>query len=280
MKLHRFFKQQGSAVRPDSGSIALGPRRSAFARCGVLRRCLSVLVILSLCFANPLARAQEAGRPPSAALPEVPVSEEGKRAISGGLKYLISTQQPNGGWRYSPRVGDADISVTVIQLCALRAAKNAGFDVPQTTIDQAVKYVHSCRDDRSGGFLYQPHSGSPGFARTAAAIYSLQVCGLYSDPVIPEASKSLFDNIGKEGGFATYGHFYAGPAMYMIGGKSWPAWYAKVSEQLLERKRTEGDRTWWERDGKDGESHMPVYYTAVNTTLLALPLGYLPLYQR
>jgi hypothetical protein len=35
------------------------------------------------------------------------------------------------GWRYSPHRSDADISVTIMQVMALRAAKNAGFNVQQ-----------------------------------------------------------------------------------------------------------------------------------------------------
>ena len=36
-----------------------------------------------------------------------------------------------GGWRYTPDAGDSDMSVTVWQTMALRAAKNAGLDVPK-----------------------------------------------------------------------------------------------------------------------------------------------------
>ena len=61
-----------------------------------------------------------------------------------------------------PAPTDADISVTVLQVVALRAAKNSGIDVPQVTIDNAVRYVKSC-SDRSGGFLYQTGRGGPGF---------------------------------------------------------------------------------------------------------------------
>ena len=200
-------------------------------------------------------------------------------SLERAVKLILKCQNAEGGWRYAPRVGDADVSVTVIQLSALRAAKNAGMDVPQNTIDLAVKYINSCLHP-SGGFLYQPNKGGPGFARTAAAIYSLQVCGLYDDKSIPPAAEYLEKNLGKEGPHATYGHFYAGPAIYMIGGQVWSRWYAKVSSELMGRKRTEGERTWWERDSKNGESAMPVYYTSVNTTLLALPMGYMPLYQR
>src|SRR5205814_2812897 len=104
------------------------------------------------------------------------------------IKVIVASQNNEGGWRYRPIARDADISVTVLQVVALRAAKNAGLEVPQATIDKAVGYVKSCYEKNSGGFSYQPH-GAPGFGRTAAAIYSLQVCGHYDDPEIATGSK-------------------------------------------------------------------------------------------
>ena len=56
------------------------------------------------------------------------------------IRLIIASQNAEGGWRYRPVASDADISVTVLQVVALRAAKNGGLDVPQTTIDNAVRY--------------------------------------------------------------------------------------------------------------------------------------------
>ena len=90
------------------------------------------------------------------------------------IRIIIASQNKEGGWRYRPVAADADISVTVLQVVALRAAKNGGIDVPQKTIDDAVKYVKACQHAVTGGFAYQPGRDA-GFARTATAIYSLQV---------------------------------------------------------------------------------------------------------
>jgi prenyltransferase beta subunit len=137
--------------------------------------------------------------------------------LQAAVNLIIGCQNAEGGWRYQPRIADADLSVTVLQVVALRAAKNCGMDVPQITIDRAVGYVKSCRDRRSGGFNYTPHEMRPGFARTAAAIYSLQVCGLYDDPMVKAGSDYLFDRFGRGNDdpfgreWFTYGNFYAGP---------------------------------------------------------------------
>ena len=194
------------------------------------------------------------------------------------VKVIISSQNGEGGWRYKPYVADADISVTVLQVVALRAAKNGGLKVPQKTIDDAVGYVRSCYVQGDGGFSYQPNKDS-GFARTAAAIYSLQVCGQYDDPKVKTGSKYLFDKFSGNERYFTYGNFYAAPAQYMIGGKTWSDWYAKIKEHLLSEVKTlGGGKNFWE-SGHNG-SPGPLWTTAVNAMILAMPYHYIPLYQR
>jgi hypothetical protein len=204
-----------------------------------------------------------------------------KSRLEAAVKLIVSCQNQQGGWRYEPRPSDADISVTVLQVVALRAIKNGGLDVPQKTIDRAVAYVKTCRDANSGGFCYQPNSG-PGFARTAAAIYSLQVCGLYSDPMVAKGSEFLVNQRRQEEWF-TYGQFYAAPAQYMIGGSVWKDWYPAINEFLLKRVISPpGDKTIAYWDTVDGNTRGvgPIYATAVYTTMLSMPYHYIPLYQR
>ncbi len=203
-----------------------------------------------------------------------------KAKLDLAVKLIINCQNSAGGWRYPPRVCDADISVTVLQVVALRAAKNSGLDVPQTTIDNAVKYVRSCYDEQSGGFTYQPHNKSPGFARTAAAIYSLQVCGEYDDPRVRTGSKYLAGNREKDRQWFTYGNFYAAPAQYMIGGETWKNWYEWIDKTLLGAAQKQGDMIFWEPRFDGGRGVGRLYCTAVYTTILAMPYHYLPLYQR
>jgi hypothetical protein len=196
------------------------------------------------------------------------------------IKVILGAQSKDGGWRYRPISNDSDISVTVLSVVALRAAKNNGLAVPQNTIDDAVEYVRKCHHKDSGGFGYQPGNG-PGFARTAAAIYSLQVCGQYDDPKLPAASKYLFDNFKVGDQWFTYGNFYAAPAHYMMGGETWEKWYKQMNSILIEKVKTdEGGKYHWETDLDSSGGVGPVYSTSVYTMILALPFHYLPLYQR
>ncbi len=206
-----------------------------------------------------------------------------KGKVEAAIRLIVNSQNDEGGWRYQPRVADADMSVTVLQVVALRAAKNAGIEVPQATIERAVKYVQSCHDKSSGGFTYQPRNNAPGFARTAAAIYSLQVCGRYDDPMVKRGSDYLFKPKNDSREWFTYGQFYAAPAQYMIGGETWEKWYRQINEQLLKGASREGDLVFWDpgKTGWDSRSEGgAIYTTAVYTHILAMPYHYVPLYQR
>jgi hypothetical protein len=193
------------------------------------------------------------------------------------VNVIVNSQSPQGGWRYTPTSRDADISVTVLQVAALRAAKNAGLAVPQGTIDRAIEFIGKCYNQTSEGYAYQP-GGPAGFARTAAAIYSLQVCGKYDDPHISKGSDYLFANDTEKQAWWPYGCYYAAPAQYMIGGDVWKRWYAEMKAKLLSEVVREGDTCHW--DARRSAYLGPIYDTAVLVTILAMPYHYIPLYQR
>jgi prenyltransferase beta subunit len=87
--------------------------------------------------------------------------------LAKAVELTVTAQNTDGGWRYDPQpVVQADVSVTVAQLMALRAARNAGLFVPKSAADKAVAYIKACQTE-DGGFCYikgQGYSGSA-FAR-------------------------------------------------------------------------------------------------------------------
>lgn len=197
------------------------------------------------------------------------------------VEVILKAQDASGGWRYRPVPSGADISATVVQVVALRAARNSGLPVPQTVFERAKDYIRSCRVGETGGFAYQAGGDRPGFARSAAAIYSMQILGEYDEPFIIAASDYCFENFGGGGWFA-YGNYYAAPAHYLIGGERWTRWYALIREDLVDKVNRRGNEAWWGRVGVGvgRADNGPIYQTAVYTTILAIPLNYLPLYQR
>ena len=88
-----------------------------------------------------------------------------KEKLQRAVQLIEQTQNPEGGWRYQPAPLDADISVTICQVMALRAAREAGIKVDKDVIDKAIKYVRRCQNS---GWRLQLH-GRPGRGSAASA---------------------------------------------------------------------------------------------------------------
>ncbi|MCS6975976.1 MAG: terpene cyclase/mutase family protein [Gemmatales bacterium] len=199
-----------------------------------------------------------------------------KPVLDRAVNLIIGSQSDQGGWRYEPNQNQADISVTIMQVMALRAAKNSGLHVPDQTLKDALAYIQRCYDARSGGFTYQPGSRGPGFARTAAGVCVLQLSGKYDAEQIPRAVQFMKSQFNTRQHF-WYGHYYAAHAMHQVGGPEWEEWYAKIRALLLARQSPDG--SWSTRD-LDYNTPGPVYQTSVGVIILSVPTHYLPIFQR
>lgn len=197
-------------------------------------------------------------------------------ALLKAVRLIQSTQNNQGGWRYNPIPYDADVSVTICQIMALRSARNAGLDVPKETIDKAVEYVRQCQST-DGGFRYQLESGGSAWPRSAAGIASLYYAGIYKDAAIDRALVYLNTNAMPGRGDANrahyfYGHYYAVQAMYLAGGKYWADWWPAIRTELIGQQTAEG--TW--EDSSVGDT----YGTAMSLIILQMPKRYLPIFQK
>ena len=200
-----------------------------------------------------------------------------KEKLSAAVKLIIETQNDRGGWRYEPRPNDADISVTVCQVMALRAARDAGFTVPAETIDQAVAFVKRCQNT-DGGFGYRLNDGSASeFPRTAAAIVTFHSAGVYDGREL-ELALDYLDGYradkrtGPRDGHYYYGHYYGIQAMWQAGGERWNDWYSAIRDDLLNVQSI--------KDGHFPDAISPEYGTAMACIILQLPNNLLPIFQR
>jgi hypothetical protein len=107
-----------------------------------------------------------------------------RRALERAVDLILRSQQVakspfySGGWRYHPDSTDSDLSVTLWQVLALKAASDVGIPVPSSAMDQAIAFVKRCEHPQ-GGFGYQP-GGLPGIGRTAGSLLILQLIGATS----------------------------------------------------------------------------------------------------
>lgn len=192
------------------------------------------------------------------------------------IDLIVRTQNSAGGWRYEPRPRDADISVTVMQLMALRAARDAGISVPKDIIDGGIEYVKSCWNASDGGFAYTPRGGS-GFARTGAGVTSLQVCGDYKSAEVKRGVDYILQHTeGKKiDQWYYYGVYYASQGVYQWGGEAWDKWNAFITQDLLSKQTRPGNR-----DAGSWRGSYHPYDSAMALLVLSIPYHYLPIYQR
>ncbi len=205
-----------------------------------------------------------------------PTDTRVRDALVKAVNLIVGTQNAEGGWRYNPVPFDADVSVTICQVMALRSARNAGIKVPKETIDQAVQYVKNCQN-ADGGFKYMLNSGSSAWPRTAAGVATLFYAGVYEDTAITRGleylNRTVLPNIQNSGQpHYYYGQYYAIQAMYLAGGDQWKRWWPAAREALIANQSSSGG--WL--DHHAGGS----YATSMSLIILQMPKRYLPIFQR
>jgi hypothetical protein len=238
-----------------------------------------------------------------------------KMLLESAIEFTVRCQNTTGGWRYVPFSPDSDMSVTVCQVVALRAARNVGVKVPQATIDRALKYViesaYTQPNEPPGGFRYQPEDirwNRDSYSLAAAGLTTLFQAGLYDDASIaryvrerkipkspPPRIANTLDyvknqfadvvNDTPEHFFFWYGTYYATQAMYLVGGTNpleWSSWYTRVRNQILrvEHRETDPESGQQESHWRSNIDTSHAYATASALLILQFPLDYLPIHQR
>lgn len=198
-----------------------------------------------------------------------------REKLSAAVNLIVKTQNREGGWRYQPQPRDADISVTICQIMALRAARNAGIYVPNDTVDRCIDYVKRSQNP-DGGFMYMIQGGQSAFPRSAAGVVALYSSGVYEGAEIERGLEYLMGHVPRGGQFHReshyfYGHYYCVQAMWHAGGDHWKNWYPAIRDELLALQRPDG--SWM-------DSICQEYGTAMACLVLQMPNNYLPIFQR
>jgi Prenyltransferase and squalene oxidase repeat len=195
-----------------------------------------------------------------------------------------------GGWRYLIEYDqtDSDLSVTGWQLMFLRSARNAGFNVPSTAIDDAVGYVRRTFDTEYGTFHYRIKRGD-GRSRgmTGAGILALGHAGFHKSVEAQRAGQVLlqysFEVYNDTEPFPKrdryhYSLFNCCQGMYQLGSPYWEEFFPRTVNAVLQHQRPDGswDAERFHRDRRYGNS----YTTALVILALGAPNQFLPIFQR
>lgn len=201
-----------------------------------------------------------------------------KRVLENAVKFSAAAQTSKGGWGYVSAKDGMDFdegSTCITQVQGLRACRNAGIVVPGEIIERARKYIYDCTTS-SGGVQYSIAGGGERPPITAAAVAVLFNAGATDQT--PELKKmmeyctqNVWPGSQQDYGHWHYMHYYYAQVMYRMP-EQWSKYSSWLEDKLILEQSPQGN---WE-DSSIG----PVYVTAMNTTILQLNKGYLPIYQR
>ena len=166
--------------------------------------------------------------------------------------------------------------MTICQINALRAARNAGLYVPKETVDACIRYVKQSQNP-DGGFRYMLQGGASAFPRSAAGVVALQSAGEYDNKEVRDGDRlpppvHARDQAGSRYSHYFYGHYYAAQAMWIRGGDDWNEWYPAIRDELVQPPVA--------RPGYWTDSICNEYGTAMALIILQIPNNYLPIFQR
>ncbi len=195
-------------------------------------------------------------------------------ALEKAVRLILTSQanNPYKAWRYSPSGRDADTTVSGACLVALLAAANAGVNVPDKAISEALKYYESCQGN-DGGFGYTSRGGS-NLPRTSIGALCFALAGKKKSNTYKKAKNYLVKNSENRGhnNYYFYYLYYGSQAFFhMQEHEAWQKWN-EINIKTLESIQLP-DGSW---TGSHGKSF------STSSALLSLALNYrfLPIYER
>jgi hypothetical protein len=206
-----------------------------------------------------------------------------RAALAKAVAVLLAAQgatKPDphrGGWRYEVASPDSDLSVTAWCALALRAAQNAGLDVPKASADRAAGFVLNCWRPEKKGFAYQP-GGDATVTMTAAGVLVLQLLDRAGAAEVRRGAEYLDQHpVRGDTEYPYYAWYYTTQAAFQLGGERWVRAWERAQAKLLEQQ-SDKDGSW--PQSRTANEPGQTYATAMALLTLAVPLRLLPTYQR
>jgi hypothetical protein len=194
-------------------------------------------------------------------------------ALELAVRAAVTSQKknPQHAWRYSPEAADADTSVSGAVLVGLLAARNAGIEVPDSAIDNAIGYYKSMTSP-SGEVGYSGLGFGESTARTSIATLVYALARRTDLPQYKSTLTFLVQRPDYESSpYLEYGRYYQAQALFQGNIEAWEKWNKILIHKLKASQQDDGSFP-----GQFGQS------TGTSMSLLALALNYrlLPIYER
>lgn len=154
----------------------------------------------------------------------------------------------------------------------LLAARNAGIEVPDKSIDGAIKYFSTMTGD-NGTVGYSGGLGGFGqsIARSSIACLVYSIAKRKDLKQYESAKRYVVSNMNETSHYEEYARYYEAQALFQADLEAWEKWNRGLIRQLKAAQRSDGSFS-----GQFGAS------TSTSLNLLALALNYrfLPIYER
>ncbi|MCA9126999.1 MAG: squalene--hopene cyclase [Planctomycetales bacterium] len=201
-----------------------------------------------------------------------------ERTIAEALELAVrcavtsQSKNPHNAWRYSPGSRDADTSVSGSVLMGLLAARNAGIEVPDKSIDTAIRYFSSMTGD-NGAVGYSGGLGGFGqsIARSSIACLVYSIAKRKDLKQYESAKKYVVANMTESSHYAEYSRYYLAQALFQADVDAWEKWNRSTIRTL--KAAQNGDGSFNGQFGKPTS-------TSLNLLSLALNYRFLPIYER
>ena len=213
-------------------------------------------------------------------------SEEGGRgkgrSIGESLELAVklavtaAKKNPLGAWRYSPDARDHDTSVSGAIMMGLLGARNAGIEVPDETIDKAIKYFTSMTGPNGQVGYMNPPGGSE--ATTSIGTLVMAIARRKDLPQFKQAAgylKKQFPAAAQQSPYPNYTRYYRSQALFQADVDAWQRWNNELVQQLKSQRSPDGSLA--AQNGPDGGQ---VAGTSLTLLALAVNFRFLPIYER
>jgi len=208
-----------------------------------------------------------------------------KKPAQDGLNFISQARNPYLAWRYEPRGGENDTSVTGWMVMALKSGKFGGLEIDPDAFEGARQWIEKMTEPEFGQVGYNMPGGTPARpeglqdkfppeksqAMTAVGILTRIFLG--EDP----RSSKMIDMGAKlctekppvwnpnDGSIDIYYWYYATLAIFQVGGAHWKKWNESMIPAIVKSQHPKGSgaRTGsWDPIDPWGHDGGRVYSTA------------------
>ncbi|MDO4574304.1 MAG: carboxypeptidase regulatory-like domain-containing protein [Planctomycetia bacterium] len=212
-----------------------------------------------------------------------PVPKKYEAAMKKAMDFIVKTQHADGGWRYKvDKDEESDTSVTGWQVLALKSAKEAGYKIPNKTIDR-IRLLFKNRTNGVRTRYTKSMAGTEALTGIGMLVRQFLLDERHSE-YVTEAADHLSSYAASEWKAVAqkdrmpdfYSWYKCSLAMQQFGGRPWDKWNEIVRNELVRLQKKEGceSGSWDPFDDTWGEYGGRVYTTALGALSLQVYYRY------